>query len=89
MSILIEIAGSIAGALLEHAHHRQWGLMKTFTISFIVFFSMGRIASLFYTSNAGILMEVFCAAILGGFMGLAFLVPSLATKYKEKRQNQP
>lgn len=84
MSILIELAGAVAGMLSEYMQKKGWGAKLTFFASFGIFFSMGFIASFFYKSEVGLIMEMFYSFILGIFMGSIFLSIFLFKKHRKR-----
>ena len=70
MSLMIELAGFVGGAMSEYAQQRRWGNLKIFTVTFSTFFIMLTLYFLLFPPAKGFLVGLSCATVLGLSLGL-------------------
>ena len=70
MSIIVEIAGMVAGMLSEYSSSRGWGKAKTFFVASGLFFTIFFLSVLIFPSEKGLFVGVAVALGLGVTLGL-------------------
>lgn len=85
MSLMIEFASFVGGAMSEYAQQKRWGSFKIFSVSFSAIFSMFTLCFLLYPPAKGLLFGVCGAAVLGLSIGIINVV---LIRYSIRRKQQ-
>jgi hypothetical protein len=70
MSLLIEFASLVGGAVSEYAQQKRWSSLKVFTATFSGFFVPFTLYFLFYPPVKGLLYGACAAAVMGLTLGV-------------------
>lgn len=85
MSLMIEFASFVGGAMSEYAQQKQWGNFKIFSVTFSAIFIMFTLCFLLFPPAKGLLFGVSGAAVLGLTLGVINVV---LIRYAIKRKQQ-
>lgn len=66
MSLMVELAGFLAGMISEYAQQKRWGSFKVFIVTFSLFFTLFALYVLLFPSERGVWVGLSVATALGG-----------------------
>lgn len=70
MSLIIEVASFLGGAMSEYAQQKRWGSVKIFAISYAGFVIILTLYFLIFPPVKGLVFGITCAAFFGLFLAI-------------------
>jgi Flp pilus assembly protein TadB len=74
MSLMIEFASFLGGAMSEYAQQKRWGNVKIFTVSYAGFVIIFALYFLLFPPVNGLFFGITCAAFFGLFLAIFSVV---------------